>query len=86
MITMASPITSLTIVYWTVYSGTDQRKHQKLRVTGLCEGKSPVTREFQHKGPVTRKMFPFDDIIMKHDMLISDPVGDLSAANVTNKD
>ena len=32
---MASQITSLTIVYSTVYSGADQRKHQKLRVTGL---------------------------------------------------
>ena len=29
---MASQITSLTIVYSTVYSGTDQRKHQ-IRVT-----------------------------------------------------
>ena len=28
MVTMASPITSLTIVYSTVYSGTDQSKHQ----------------------------------------------------------
>ena len=34
----------------------------KLRVTGLCVGNSPVTT--QHKGPVTRKMFPFDDVIM----------------------
>ena len=34
------------------------RKTSKLRVTGLCEGKSPVT------GPVTRKMFPSDDVIM----------------------
>ena len=36
----------------------------KIRVTGLCEGNSPVTGEFPHKGPVTRKMFPFDDVIM----------------------
>ena len=43
---MASQITSLTIVYSTVYSGADQRKHQKLRVTGLCEGNSLVTGEF----------------------------------------
>ena len=40
---MASQITSLTIVYSTVYSGVDQRKHQKLRVIGLCEGNLPVT-------------------------------------------
>ena len=36
----------------------------KLRVTGLCAGNSPVTGEFPAKGPVTRKMFPFDDVIM----------------------
>ena len=38
------------------------KKISKLRVTGLCEGNSPVNS--QHKGPVTRKMFPFDDVIM----------------------
>ena len=36
----------------------------KLRVTGLCEGKSPVTGEFPHIRPVARKVFPFDDVIM----------------------
>ena len=40
------------------------KKTSKLRVTGLCVGNSPVTGELPHKGPVTRKMFPFDDIIM----------------------
>ena len=44
MSTMAYQITSLTIVYATVCSGSDQRKHQ--RVTGLCAGNSPVTGEF----------------------------------------
>ena len=39
-------------------------KTSKLPVTGLCEGNSPVTVEFPNKGPVTRKMFPFDDVIM----------------------
>ena len=41
------------------------KKTSKLRVTGLCEGNSPVTGEFPHKVPVTRKMFPFDDVIMR---------------------
>ena len=41
------------------------KKTSKLRVTGLCAGNSPVTGEFPHKGPVTRKMFPFDDVITK---------------------
>ena len=40
------------------------KKTLKLRVTGLCEGNSPVTGEFPHKGPVTQKMFLFDDVIM----------------------
>ena len=43
---MASQITSLTIVYSVGYSGADQRKKSKLRVTGLCTGNSPGTGEF----------------------------------------
>ena len=45
MSAMASQIISLTIVYSTVYSGTDQRKHQSSASLGLC-GNSPVTGEF----------------------------------------
>ena len=41
------------------------KKTSKLRVTGLCEGNSPVAGEFPHKGPVTQRMFPFDDVIMR---------------------
>ena len=44
--TVASQITSLTVVYSTVYSDADQRKHQSLRVSGLCVGNSPGTGEF----------------------------------------
>ena len=41
------------------------RETSKLHVTGLCAGNSPVTPvNFPHKGPVTWKMFPFDDVIM----------------------
>ena len=43
---MASQITSPTISYSTVYSGKDKKKTSKFRVTGLCEGNSPVTGEF----------------------------------------
>ena len=63
MTTMASQITSLTVVYSTVYSDADQRKHQKLCVIGLCVGNSPGPVNSPHKGPVMRKMFPFDDVI-----------------------
>ena len=50
MSTMASQITSLTIVYSTVYSRRKSQKTSKLRVTGLCEGNSPVTGEFPTQG------------------------------------
>ena len=59
-----SQITSPTVVYSTVYSDADQR-NIKLRVTGLCVGNSPGPVNSPHKGPVTRKMFPFDDVIMR---------------------
>ena len=68
MTTMASQITSLTIVYSTVYSVADQRKHQSSASLALCVGNSPGPVNSPHKGPVTRKMFPLDDVIM-HEVL-----------------
>ena len=41
------------------------KKTSKLRVTGLCVGNSPGPVNSPHKRPVTRNMFPFDDVIMK---------------------
>ena len=46
MSTMASQITSLKIVYSTIYSRCRWKKISKLCVTGLCAGNSPVTGEF----------------------------------------
>ena len=43
---MASQITSLPIVFSTVYLGADERKQPKLRVIGPCAGSPPVTGEF----------------------------------------
>ena len=43
------------------------KKTSNLRVTGLCVGNSPGPVNSLHKGPVTRKMFPFDDVIMVYD-------------------
>ena len=62
---MAYQITSLTIVYSTVYSGAGQRKHQSSASLASVRGihRRPVNSP--HKGPVTRKMFPFNDVIMK---------------------
>ena len=55
---IASQITSLTIVYLTVYSGADQRKHQSSVLLAFVRGihRGPVNSP--HKWPVTRKMFP----------------------------
>ena len=62
--TMASQITSLTIVYSTVSSDADQRKHQSSASLAFVRGihRGPVNSP--HKWPVSRKMFPFDDVIM----------------------
>ena len=46
MSAMAPQITSLTIIYATVYSRHRSKETKKLRVAGLCEGNSPVTGEF----------------------------------------
>ena len=52
------------IVFSTVYSGADQRKHQSSASLAFVRGihRGPVNSP--HKWPVTRKMFPFDDVIM----------------------
>ena len=63
---MASHITSLTIVYSTVYSGADQRKCQSSVSLAFVRGIHRWPFNSPHKGPVTRKMFPFDDVIMHH--------------------
>ena len=61
---IASQITSLTIVYSTVYSGADQRKHQSSASLAFVRGIHRGAVNSPHKWPVTRKMFPFDDVIM----------------------
>ena len=62
--TMASQITSLVNVYSTVYSVADQRKHQISASLAFVRRihRGPVNSP--HKWTVTRKMFPFDDVIM----------------------
>ena len=62
--TMASQFTSLTIVYLTVYSGPDKRKHQSSASLAFVRGIHRRSVNSPHKGPVMQKMFPFDDVIM----------------------
>ena len=64
MITMASQITSFRVVYATVYQSADQRKYQSSASLACVRGihRSPVNSSY--KGPVTRQISPFDDVIM----------------------
>ena len=70
MSAIGSQITSLTIVYSTAYSGADQRKHQSSTLLAFMRGihRSPVNSP--HKVPVTRKLFPFDDVIMPQQNIV----------------
>ena len=68
MSTMASQITGVSIVYSAfVRSGADQRKHQSSASLAFVRGIHRSPGNSPHKGPVTRKIFPFDDVIMLHD-------------------
>ena len=61
---MASQITSLAIVYSIVYSRADQRTHHSSASVAFVWGihRRPVNSP--HKGPETRKIFSFDDVII----------------------
>ena len=64
MSAMASQITSVSIfsqlfVYVQIKENIKARRHWP-----LCEGIHRWPVDSPHKGPVTRKMFPFDDVIM----------------------
>ena len=61
---MASQITEVVIVCSIVGSGADQRKHQSFASLAFVQGIHRWPVNSPHKGPVTRKMFPFDDVIM----------------------
>ena len=61
---IAYQITSLTSVYSTVYSGADQRNHQSSAPLAFVWGIHRWTVNSPYKGPVMRKMVPFDDVIM----------------------
>ena len=61
---MASQITSLTIVYSTVYSGAVQRKHQSSVSLAFVRGSHRWPVNSPHKWAVTREMFPFGDVVL----------------------
>ena len=68
--TIASHITSLTIVYSTVYAGADQSKHQSSASLAFVWGIHRGPGNSPYKWPVTRKMFPFDDVIMFYSVAV----------------
>ena len=61
---MVSQITSLSIVYSTVHSFADQRKHQSSASLAFVRWINRWPVNHPDKWPVTRKMFAFDDVIM----------------------
>ena len=61
---MAYQIISLKIVYLAVYSGADQTKHLSSASLAFVREIHRRPMNFPHKEPVTRKMLPFDDVIM----------------------
>ena len=61
---MASQITSFTIVYSTVYPGAD-KKHQSSASLAFVRGSHRWPVNTPHKWPETRKISPFDDVIMQ---------------------
>ena len=80
MSTMVSQITSVLTVCSTVCSGAVQRKYQSSGSLAFVRGIHQWPVDSSHKGPVTQKMFPFDDVIMKMQhcwdtIWISDDVG-----------
>ena len=65
MSAMVPQITSLTIVY----SRCRSRKHQSSVLLDCVRGIHRWPMNSPHKGPETRKMFTFDDVIMRKAML-----------------
>ena len=69
---VVSQITSLTIVYSIIDSGTDERKHKSSASLAFVRGIHQWPVNSPHKGPAMRKMFPIDDAIMKQWSLCPD--------------
>ena len=64
MSAMAFQVTSVSIVCSAVCSGIEQRKHQRSSSLAFVREIHRWPMDSPHKGPVTRKMLPFDDVIM----------------------
>ena len=63
---MESQITGVSIVHSTVSSGADQGKHKSSTSLAFVWRSHRWPVHSPHKGPVTWKIFPFDDVIMRY--------------------
>ena len=79
MSTMASQITSVLIVCSTVCTDADQRKHQSSASLAFVRGIHRWPMCSPHKGPVTRKIFSFDDAIMNASYFVTSGLFSLNA-------
>ena len=61
----ASQITGVSIVDSTICLGADQRKHQSIASLAFVRGIHRWLVDSPHIGPVTFKMFPFDNVVFK---------------------
>ena len=64
LVTSYWQITGASFVYSTLCSGADQRKYQSSASLAFMGGIKRLPVNSPHKGQVTRKMFPFDGVIM----------------------
>ena len=67
---IVSKITGVSIACSTVGSDADQRKHQSSASLAFVRGTHRWAVNSPHKRPVTRQMFPFDDVIMSCDVSV----------------
>ena len=65
--TITSRITGVSIVYSTACSAADERKHESSAALAFVRGIHRWPVNSPHNWPVTRKMVPFDDVIMKEE-------------------
>ena len=68
---MSSQITYFSVVCSIICSGADKWKHQSSASLASVRGIHRWTMDSLHKGPVTRKMFIFDEVFMNQGAALS---------------
>ena len=65
MSSMTSQINGVSSVWLTICSGADHRNHKSSVSLEFLKGIHRWLMDSPHKGPVMRRIFPFDDVIMQ---------------------